>query len=91
MSEMVNRTFIEFLKKHHAFAEYKEELVQQSNYDFTFKQVQHDIETDGYDSAEYIMSDGYCFFFKNAVTTIAWRELEQKWREIAIEKKWIGE
>lgn len=92
MSVEVKNSFIGFLRSNHALEEYKEEVVAQSNYENTFDtHVLRDIDTDGFAAAEYIMSDGYAFFFKSAVTDVAWRDLERVWNHLVLKNGWLKE
>lgn len=63
--------FIRFMKDHHAFNEYKEEILPHlfSDLDTQFKDGGH----------IFVLEDGCIFFWRDAVTDIDWAKLNAEW------------
>lgn len=66
-------SFIRFLKDNNAFAEFKKEILPYSLRDLLWQM------NDG--GAEFLLSDGCIFFWRQATTGVDWRVLDEKWKE----------
>ena len=71
--------FIRFLKKNHAFEEFKEEISPDTMDDLN---VQF---TDG--GAEFVLCDGALFFWNLADTGIDWGKLNEEWLKVMREEE----
>jgi len=80
--------FISFLRTNHALKEYQEEVVQSTQYGVTFNKVLEDIKED-LETCESLLEDGFYFKWKEAVTDIVWKDLNEEWLKICEKEKWI--
>ena len=87
-AEDLQQFFIDFLKKEKSFNEYKEECIFQCEDIEAFENVLSDITTDKEESFEYVLSDGYSFFYKRAITDVNWKSIEEKWDKYYKEVIW---
>ena len=77
----MKQKFIRFLKKKHAFEEFKKEISPRVMDDLS---VQF---TDG--GAEFVLCDGAIFFWNLADTGIDWKKLNEEWLEMMREEETV--
>ena len=64
--------FTKFMKKHHAWDEFKVEIRP-----YTISDLTAQFE----EAYEFLLCDGCIFFWRSAKTDIDWRVLNEKWEE----------
>ena len=72
----MKQKFIKFMKKRHAFEEFRRELAAEG---LTIDDLDLQFIDEG---SEFILNNGCIFFWKNAVTDVDWAELDRIWVEM---------
>ena len=73
---------IKFLKKHHAWDEFKEEIRTQNNLGDMNNIISQAVEYSNDESVgDVILEDSNFFFYSRAVTDIDWHILSEKWKK----------
>lgn len=81
--------FLRFLRDNHALEEYKEEVIQSSNYQYSLDTVLNETKLSE-ENATINLIDGWFVNYDDSSTPIVWSELNEKWLKILAEKYNIG-